>query len=515
MIVIFILILGYISFRNLLVKPEILYYKIFEKNKEIYIKSFSSDEQIDITSLLMVLLIFLIFNCYFLCNYKKTIKNIKNIGKINIVYFLFIILVLGKIETILKLKDALILSFYSFINIIFKNILGIIFVVIVYLLYERFKLNAKEDDDGGEIALYQSRKKYKDILESYLKLDYESVALTGEWGSGKSYFIKYFIQEKLKDKEMEFILIDVSSYSTSGEVLKKIKKEIEKILKRNGVLLLKTSIFKDIIVENNIFNRVGNCILDLFEEEIDDGIEGLKDKKIILILDNIERINNKEKIVKIFSSVDEQLITKLKNNKDKLKIIYSYDEKYMELLFRNEKIDFFKYISKYTDTRIAIKEVDKNDLQENLSEGLKIVLSIILEEKREDNLTNFNKIVKMQIEEILSEGQRSYNNNDISYNEVQKKIEDKMRINYEEKLDEIYRKIINPRFVKQNTKSDIKIIKEKILLEIFSELSIHDLENLGTELFCINFKIKNIENLLEDKIVELFIFNYLFNRGYR
>ena len=60
---------------------------------------------------------------------------------------------------------------------------------------------------------------------------------------------------------------------------------------------------------------------------------------IVLCLDNIERINDLNRITLLLSGIDEQLIHKI-NDRKKFKVIYLYDKKYMEKIFSKESISF-------------------------------------------------------------------------------------------------------------------------------------------------------------------------------
>lgn len=498
MIEIIVLVLGYISFENILQSTGV--------------------------SIRILLDVWMIFNFYLFCKYKINVDNIKNIAKINLLYCLLVALKLKNIETILQTKNQImqILKGFFLENSIYSLATCIIIISVLVMLVKGViatqEISSRNSNNKENLELYFSRVETKDLLNFYLDR-YNYISLVGDWGIGKSYFIKYFFQRKLNsygESIYETIIIDVASYSTNNEILKKINLELGKIFKKNKIFIFKIDVFKEIIIENNIFDKIKNIIFDLIDETIESGIKRLKNKSIVICLDNIERINEKDRIIKLLSAIDEQLVSKVEFNKEKLKIIYAYDEEHMKLLFKNENINFINYISKYSEARIPMRKISISDLENNeKNEKLKEILEDLskkIEEKRKEiKKGEIDKKIDMMISLITDR--------ELDTIEKTKKIQEiKQRINnkYFEKLDIIDRKIANPRFIEQTRKmrreneSLLLTFKYKILLVVFEELSLDILERNGDIIDNITFNFKNLEEILTKKNIELIVFNDFF-----
>ncbi|MGL5057885.1 MAG: P-loop NTPase fold protein, partial [Fusobacteriaceae bacterium] len=147
--------------------------------------------------------------------YVKYRSNIKDLVKV-IFYFLVIFIAypykgLGE--------------FYRINYLFLNNKLFILFILIVFSPYICAKLlNCNSEKNLLKNSLYSSRKNKIELLKQFLNV-YDDFSITGEWGIGKSFLLKYFFENSDK-KKYEEIIIDISSYSTNHEILKKIDSEI-------------------------------------------------------------------------------------------------------------------------------------------------------------------------------------------------------------------------------------------------------------------------------------------------
>ncbi|MGL5124441.1 MAG: AAA family ATPase [Fusobacteriaceae bacterium] len=465
--------------------------------------------------------------------YVKYRSNIKDLVKV-IFYFLVIFIAypykgLGE--------------FYRINYLFLNNKLFILFILIVFSPYICAKLlNCNSEKNLLKNSLYSSRKNKIELLKQFLNV-YDDFSITGEWGIGKSFLLKYFFENSDK-KKYEEIIIDISSYSTNHEILKKIDSEINKIFKKYHFFRFSPSIFKEVNVESSFIETLKKMILSSMNDNLNSCIESLP-ITIVLCLDNIERINDLNRITLLFASIDEQLINKISNRK-KLKVIYLYDKGHMVKIFNKENISFNSYISKYSESSIQLYGIEEKDFKDDTKYSKIIEVKNEITRDIENRSEGFIQAWTLQIETLFENTNGI--NHDQKSNWSSEKLETLNKIKSENKpleneilnkinnyIKQIEEKLKNPRFIEQcfkletNTEQKLEIkniIKYKIILDIFQNVNLTSksvteiyiitqiekiqilnqisLSSEDIELICIQFILfDNKNNLFKNFIIEL------------
>ena len=141
---------------------------------------------------------------------------------------------------------------------------------------------------------------FKVAIENYIKrpdFDY-SILISGEWGSGKTYYFKNSLIDKdtgsINNTEAELILVSVGGLSTTNEVKENIGIELlarfGKFLNSNKLDLIFESDIASCLPEygKNIFN-VAQKGLDSLRSYSQDKILNAHSDKLILVIDDLER----------------------------------------------------------------------------------------------------------------------------------------------------------------------------------------------------------------------------------
>lgn len=432
--------------------------------------------------LLIIATIFFFLSIYYYYSKSETSKYqlfnllMKTLWIENII-FIFIMGSWG-IKIIEDLKED---SFYLVHEWVLVGML-LALIILLSMLHEYSNLKNKIEEKVIS-DLYPSREKLLPILDFYLRTS-ENFSIVGEWGIGKSKLIENFFKGTYSFKEngeeifyknrYECIYVDVSSYADNKKLVEVLEKELNRIFKEIKIFRL------DKNFSNDLFNISNDCIellkkVCFQDKNFNDSREILNkkaeeyqkitNKKIVLCLDNLERINSKERITSLLPIVDEIFLNSIIK-------IYLYDDKYMEKLFEGE--DFKKYIEKYSQTEIEVKEVDIYEMFEEVNKKLNLfeenILSIQVEIdmlKIDLNLetTDFIRIYDINLEEEI-EGK------------VNKKIEENKK-----KLKKTIKKLSNPRYIYQiltfigNNYFEYDILdrlKYKILIDTFGNLDLED-----------------------------------------
>lgn len=407
--------------------------------------------------LLITATIFFFLSIYYYYSKSETSKYqlfnlLMKVLWIEIIIFIFIMGSWG-IKIIEDLKED---SFY----LVYEWILvGVLLALIIFLsmLHEYNCLKNKIKEKGIE-DLYQSREKLLPLFHSYLEI-YKSFSITGDWGIGKSKLIENFFKGAYSYCEdgmkivyrdrYECIYLDSSSYADNQKMVEALKRELNRNFKEAKIFKL------DKNFSNELFNISNNCIellrkLCIQEENLNDSREilnkkieeyqNLTNKKLILCLDNLERIGNKERITSLLSIMDEIL-------SDNISRIYIYDEKYMMKLFGEE--EFKKYIEKYSESKIEVKEVE--------------IKEII---KKPEEIDLIRLVLRLEIEQNIKEEKN-----------------EKIKKNVQLKWKEIEKKLTNPRSLKSIIKyvSNEKIkfsintkVQYRLLTDLFGEINLND-----------------------------------------
>ncbi|MGL5624693.1 P-loop NTPase fold protein, partial [Cetobacterium sp.] len=298
------------------------------------------------------------------------------------------------------------------------GVLSILPFIQLYLDYHIKDTIVEEDTDKNKI--FESRKKDFPILDGFLKIN-KGTSIIGKWGSGKTFFIKYFLKKSKFKDDYEHIYIDTSLFLENKNLINNINIQLDDILIRNKIIPQ-----KNLIIESLFYQPEGwlKSICKYFfqkESYLDEKKElSLKikelSKKIVIVLDNLERLESKEKIQNMLSIVEEVLPVEIPR-------IYLYDLEKLKNLFEkennNNSIGIEEYFEKYTDFTLTLSEIDDKEIikEFRFSEDTKKVyketmkrLNNILGEslyrrnKEKKNIKIIEKITEeiKSIEEIIS-----------------------------------------------------------------------------------------------------------------
>ena len=276
------------------------------------------------------ILLFAIYLYSCLLVYYLIFERLKKIFEILISTFFIILFSLLTLVFIEKIQFKM-----DICNIFTKE-----FLVIVCSFVFLFVIKIKRE--------YHSECRYKEILDRRKKeLVYYNTLLSSEkilgieaeWGSGKSFFVEQLIEErKCKERviNINLLLLDTK------EIVPLLLKELGNILRKHGLYTIHSRRIKRFFVDST---KMNSSFFDIFEKTtLADNIiefkESIKDFKeeIIIIFDDLERINDKDKINKILNFGVEFAT----NN---LKVIYIFNQKELEQVdknvFRKEYIEKF------------------------------------------------------------------------------------------------------------------------------------------------------------------------------
>ncbi|MCG3688423.1 P-loop NTPase fold protein [Aliarcobacter butzleri] len=152
------------------------------------------------------------------------------------------------------------------------------------------------------------------MSKSYSNNSFFSLAIIGPWGSGKSSFL-WNLKELIENDKV--ISLNVWELENIENIIQEIEKEFDNIIFesnkkewffhhlksifiRNYFSTLSKYISEDVIKINLSFTQT---IQESKRNYNDLLIKSLKDKKIIIMLDEIDRLNNKEDILNIFKFI--------------------------------------------------------------------------------------------------------------------------------------------------------------------------------------------------------------------
>lgn len=150
-------------------------------------------------------------------------------------------------------------------------------------------------------------------IENYINSnDRYALQVDGHWGSGKTYFIKNIVEKKLYDDKSKFIYFSLYGYDSLVELKKELMLTIASNIKYaksiKGLNLISKSrqLSEDNLTLNSI-TLVSNIILSQLQKAT------LKntDKKIVIVIDDLERLSKNIDISDLFGFISTELLEKL------------------------------------------------------------------------------------------------------------------------------------------------------------------------------------------------------------
>ncbi|MCI6153393.1 MAG: hypothetical protein MR673_09785 [Fusobacterium perfoetens] len=434
-----------------------------------------------ITVIILTILISIICMIYYEKDFFRIRKISKNILWLEVYFFSFIY---GAYQYKLKITPIyLIIYFIYFLSL----------YIFIYYLKEKKETIYKSD-------LYKNKERYLPSIDFYLE-NMKAFSVIGEWGIGKTKLIENFFNGNYKDSngklyknKYEFIYIDVSIYSENEKIIETLQYRIGKLLRKYNFLKLEGRFIKNLFLENETFLKIiykflfANISLEENKKELEEKIKEInKTKKVVICFDNLERLNDKNRIMKLFAILDEIL-------PDEIKRIYVYDEEYMIKIFQKGNDNFIEYISKYVFNKIKIEDINIEDVLDGKEKILKEIKKI--KENLNDNLNIVNQKINSEFQ--------SYSNKDNKLNNLKERIE-----KYFEKLS---KKLKNPRYLCSlmeyigNEKENVEYkIEYKLIRDNFPSLTLEDIlkENLTIEGILDLFKYKLQHNFLKNDKISL------------
>lgn len=196
--------------------------------------------------------------------------------------------------------------FYSFYAMDTSKITPLLIFGSLFLLYIfKYWIDYSHNKTSTEVILEDNlgRKEFvKKLVDHLAKIKNQeafNVALLGEWGSGKSYLLRY-VKEELNGKE-NIIVVEFAPWSF--ENIQSIEVELLKAVKNNSSGALE-EYFSELIHllnadnENSIFKTISFGILKIFSKtknEIQNSIKReLLNKKLFVLLDDLDRLETSE-----------------------------------------------------------------------------------------------------------------------------------------------------------------------------------------------------------------------------
>lgn len=313
----------------------------------------------------------------------------------------------------------------------------------------------------------------KDIIIDYLKNDKsnQAILIDGEWGSGKTFFIKEKIIPKIKEKLTDVPVYYVSLYgiSSSNEIHNLISSQItEKYIEKhlgkkatNGLKKIESTIEKITPVINVLKEARGIGIDFVHFNELKNNLD--IPTKSIMIFDDLERCNmDVITVLGYINSISEHSDTK---------VIIVANESELGMQNTNEDLS-----QKYN----FILNINKFNKDSNVSKSKKANNS-----DKDSNKSLINKgLLDEQIEEYFP------------VNSVYEKVKEKLigiTIKYEADFDEIFESLVD-----KYAKSSQDFIKSKkdVILKIFTENNHSNIRTLIFSLTSID-KIYEVLNKID------------------
>lgn len=402
---------------------------------------------------LSIILIFLTF--FNIENFKEVIKIINQNIKNNFNQEIFL-----EIKNILNTVSY----FYLFYFILFIEI--IFLLTIIYNIFKNRKINKKVKENNEEIKLLSFRKKEKDKLKSIIKnIKISSILIEAEIGNGKTTLINSLFKDLQNE---EIIYLKLPLIKSVDELKRNLFLELQKVFLKNDLdnqfinaFLDNISAFKLGFLEIN-FGKKDNMWNTI--KKLQNTLKEL-DKNIIVVLDDIERENDANKI-------------------------------YESILFLGELSEYFKdtktttlLLAQYSYLENKLKEMNKDTLYLEKYYKYKFKLN-------EPTASEFlNEDYKLLIEEAISTSSNLSINKNFKDDFINSIIEN---INFFFTANEIVFNKENSNYIKINIRALEKSIKKIIYLYAFYEKSYI---TYSIFLYCI--LMENFYIFLENYILEM------------
>lgn len=211
---------------------------------------------------------------------------------------------------------------------------------------------------------------------------YTSILVNGEWGIGKTYFIKKFLEGK------DYIYVSLFGINSFEDLKNQIYSELNKILG-----FIKKNLKK--LENTNIGIPWFSLSVPYFETNIRKAIENkTKSKNLIIVIDDIERKSQKidfEELLGLIESICQIKGANILLIANELKI---NDNTYNH--FKEKVIQKVYNIDKYSSNatkQIIEKNLESFDIDMNLRSNLNTIISSFIQEHEIKNLRTLEKTI--------------------------------------------------------------------------------------------------------------------------
>ena len=247
-----------------------------------------------------------------------------------------------------------------------------------------------------------------EIISDYIfdERNKQAILIDGEWGCGKTYFVKKKLSPVLKENEKKYKVIYTSLYGL--ETCKEIKENIYDILTKD---IIKNKILKNKVKDESIekgLNVVSKFIsVALNKFEIDkDNLPNIEEfinfENLIVIFDDLERCNIEiNKVLGFINDLVEHdnirvIIVSNQAEIGKINLSKELPQKYSVVLDSNYVENDSSYKSK-SNKKDDVKKLNRHELMEHTE---KLFSSDILYEKIKEKLIGITITYKNNIYEI-------------------------------------------------------------------------------------------------------------------
>lgn len=311
--------------------------------------------------------------------------------------------------TILFIVIAILFKLFHFSKGIFfiyleNNIFFVITIfAILYLVckeYNAYKDNKIEenmllDDDVYKNLNTNQTNGVKNIIENYKSDNFFSLALIGAWGSGKSSFLWNLQQQITKDK---VIYLNVWKLENIQNILQEIEKEFDNIIfecNKTGWAIhhLKSIFIRDYFSTLSKYFLENKININLsFSQTIQESKneynmllkESLKYKKIVFMLDEIDRLDSKDDILNIFKVI---------------RYLASFDKVFTITAIDIEKVGEkvgLDYTHKIFNSKYTIPITTKSEIHDFLKVDISKKLSSFITKEN-----NFEKLLRIKVKDKI------------------------------------------------------------------------------------------------------------------
>ena len=315
--------------------------------------------------------ILFIFLWYYVVD--KKLKNNVIILYIISTFLLFFIKILNSVQTFILEGNDFFKRINNWNSYLFTGII-VIYFTILFVLKKMKKIKNEENKNNKKInaELYENRKKDKEFVFNFLtnndNKNIYTLGIDSEYGTGKTFIVEKTIEE-LDYKKFEVIKIRCMLLEKE-EIYSYILKKIRKILSKNSIFTVSFEKLSNTFLKT-IDNKFFGGISELLSQNIViDEIEYFKEvieklnKTIILVFDDIDRVNDTEKIERILSFISDFSIKNIKilvlfNSQNLKNINEKYNRNYLE-----KYIPVTRKITNIPFIELLKKEITSNNLNE-------------------------------------------------------------------------------------------------------------------------------------------------------